>query len=105
MCELCNSSIEKCNSFYWEQTSSLFKEIRAESSGRIMIMDENTGITGNQRTSTTLAFAGQRDLAGAGKAKDNLFAEGGVNFYNYIRGLALKAIRYWSLFLPAPLLL
>ena len=56
-----------------------------------MIMDDKKGITAIQRTSIYSGIpASQNDLAEARKAKDNLIAEGGVNFYNYIRKLGLE---------------
>jgi hypothetical protein len=56
-----------------------------------MTMTGKTGIISNQRTRTYFSIpASQRDLAEARKAKDNLIAEGGVTFFNYIRKLGLE---------------
>jgi len=56
-----------------------------------MIMNDRTGITANQSTSVYSGIlVSQNDLAETRKTKDNLIAEGGVNFYNYIRKLGLE---------------
>ena len=55
-------------------------------------MDKNNIIISNQSISTNLSItSGQRGSSDAGKANDALFAEGGVNFYNYIRRLGLES--------------
>lgn len=55
-------------------------------------MAEKTVIISNQSISTNLNItSGQRGSSEAGKANDALFAEGGLNFYNYIRRLGLES--------------
>lgn len=55
-------------------------------------MDKNNLIKSNQSISTNLSITtGRRDVSEAGKVNDTLFAEGGVNFYNYIRRLGLES--------------
>jgi hypothetical protein len=55
-------------------------------------MDEKKVIITNQSISTNLSItSGQRDSSETGKANSALFAEGGVNFYNYIRRLGLES--------------
>jgi hypothetical protein len=55
-------------------------------------MDENNLIISNQSISTNLNItSGQRDVSETGKANSALLAEGGLNFYNYIRRLGLES--------------
>jgi len=55
-------------------------------------MAEKTFIIPNQSISTNLNItSGQRGSSEAGKVNDTLFAEGGLNFYNYIRRLGLDS--------------
>jgi hypothetical protein len=54
-------------------------------------MDKNNVIISTQSISTNLSIAfGQRGASDTGKANSALFAEGGLNFYNYIRRLGLE---------------
>ena len=55
-------------------------------------MNEKNVIITNQSISTNLSITpGQRDASETGKANSALFAEGGLNFYNYIRRLGLES--------------
>ena len=55
-------------------------------------MVEKTFIIPNQSISTNLNItSGQRGASETGRANDALFAEGGLNFYNYIRRLGLDS--------------
>jgi hypothetical protein len=55
-------------------------------------MDGKNVIITNQSISTNLSItSGQRDVSETGKVNSALFAEGGVNFYNYIRRLGLDS--------------
>jgi hypothetical protein len=57
-----------------------------------LTMNENKVIITNQSISTNLAItSGQRDSSETGKANSAFFAEGGLNFYNYIRRLGLES--------------
>ncbi len=59
---------------------------------KYLTMDKNNIILSNQSISTNLTVtSGQRGSSEAGKTNDSVFAEGGVNFYNYIRRLGLES--------------